>query len=417
MININFFLFTYLCVFILTILADFLIEYINCANLRHYKETIPENFIDVIDMEKLQKINAYTIDNTKLSIIKEVIGKLLFLVIILSGFLPWIAGFTERLPFILAGLLFFSVPGFIGFISELPFDYYNIFILEERYGFNTRTINTWISDLVKSFLLSIILGAILLSLLLLMMQYSGDIWWLWAWMIFVAFQLIMAWLYPTFIAPLFNKFTPIEDKELSEKIKKLAEQEGISIRGIFQMDAARRSRHTNAYFTGLGKTKRIVLYDTLIHSHDNDEIISILAHEIGHFKMGHIKKQLLLMGVISFVLLYLASRLIGQPILYESFGFSSMHYYVGVFLVSIIWEPLSFFISPAFMSLSRKYEKEADAYMYKVIKKSEPMVNALKRLAMDNLANLRPHPVYVMFHYSHPPIIERITLLDKLSGN
>ena len=222
----------------------------------------------------------------------------------------------------------------------------------------------------------------------------------------------MTILYPTIIAPLFNKFTPLEDSDLKAGIERVAEGEGLNIEGIFQMDATKRTRHTNAYFSGLGKAKRIVLFDSLIQSHSQDEILAILAHEIGHLKKNHIKKQLLAISIVSLLFFYLASKLLTWNVVYESFGFSNMPYYVGLFIVGILWEPITFFLSPIGMAISRRFEREADFYSLGVIKTAKPLATALKKMARDNLSNLRPHPFYVYFNYSHPPLLERVEYLE-----
>ena len=321
MIPIKTFLFVYLIIYLLSSATDLIIEKINLKNLKKYKEKVPRPFQGIIDEEKLRKINEYTLDKTNFSLVGTIVGKLIFLFIILSGFLPWLADILKEIPFVLAGLIFFGLTGLLGAIADLPFDYYHIFVIEERYGFNTRTLRIWLFDLLKSLVITLVLGTILLSLLLIMVRYTGNTWWIWAWLIFFFFQFLMAIIYPTIIAPIFNKFTPIQDKELAEKIIDISNREGLTIKGIFQMDAARRSRHTNAYFSGLGKTKRIVLYDTLLEAHEDDEILAVLAHEIGHLKRNHIRKQILISGIASFVLLYLASRMIVWDAMYGGFGF------------------------------------------------------------------------------------------------
>jgi STE24 endopeptidase len=314
--------------------------------------------------------------------------------------------------FLLAGLVFFAFIGLIEALAGLPFDYYHSFVIEDRYGFNTKTIKIWISDLIKSLLVMIVLTGLLLVALLLLLKYTGMNWWIWAWVVFLCFQLLMTVLYPTVIAPLFNKFTPLEKSDLKSDIEQLAKKEGIEIEGIYQMDATRRTRHTNAYFSGLGKAKRIVLFDSLIQSHSQEEVLSILAHEIGHLKKNHIKKQLVVSSIVSLVLFFAASKLIICRVLYESFGFSKTPYYVGLFLVGILWEPVSFFLSPLGMAISRKYEREADYYSIEIIKRAKPLSTALKKMAKENLSNLKPHPLYVFFNYSHPPLLERIEYLE-----
>ena len=415
MIAINTFLSAYLALYIFTSIADLIIEGINGRNLKKYKEQVPEPFSGLIDEEKLTKINRYTLHKTNFSHVETIVGKIVFLFIILSGLLPWLAESLKDAHFVLAGLVFFAIPGVIGAIVDLPFDYYHIFVIEEKYGFNTRTLKTWLSDLLKSLLITVVIGTALLCLLLIMVKYTGSNWWVWAWLIFFSFQILMAVIYPTVIAPIFNKFTPLEQDQLSEKIERLAEGEGFTLRGVYQMDATKRSRHTNAYLTGLGKSKRIVLFDTLMEAHEDDEILAVLAHEMGHLKRNHIKKQLAIMGLSSLVLFYLASVMITWETMYRAFGFSTMPAYAGLFLVAVLWEPVGFFLSPIAMAISRRFEREADRHSFKVMKVAEPLILALKKMARDNLSNLRPHPIYVWFNYSHPPLLERIKTLQTMT--
>ncbi len=414
MISINSFLVAFLSIYVFCSVFDIFIDIVNTIKLKKDGTNIPEGFEDIIDREKLTRMNSYTIDKTKLSVIRSLAGKIILLAIILSGFLPWLSNALHNFPLIAAGLIFFAVPVFIGAVVELPFDYYHNFIIEEKYGFNTSDFKTWRLDLLKALVVTVVLGGILLSLLLIMVGYSGNKWWVWAWLVFFAFQLLITILYPTVIAPLFNKFIPIQDKELENAIREIAGREGLNVKGIYQMDAARRSRHTNAYFSGLGKTKRIVLYDTLLEAHSNDEILAVLAHEIGHLKKGHIKKQFIMVSVASFVLFFVASKMITWNMLYEGFGFSSMPLYAGLFLAAVIWEPVGFFISPLAMAVSRRYERESDRYAFKIMKGSAALVSALKKMTSDNLSNLFPSPIYVLFNYSHPPITERIKRLEKM---
>lgn len=412
MISFNLLLIVYLSVYLASSAGGLLIERINANHLKKSGDRIPEAFNGTVDKEELKRINQYTFDNTNFSLVETIAGDILFLFIILSGILPWLAKPLSQFNFVLAGLIFFAIPAFLSAAMGLPFGYYHSFVLEERYGFNTTTLKIWVSDLLKALVLACILGGILLSSLLLMVKYAGNTWWIWTWAIFLGFQLLMTVLYPTVIAPLFNKFTPLEDPDLIKRIEELAEREGLSIKGIYQMDATKRSKHTNAYFSGLGKAKRIVLFDSLIQAHDTDEIVAVLAHEIGHFKKNHIKKQLAITAVASFLLFYLASRMITWEAMYQSFGFSVMPAYAGIFLVGVLWQPAGFFLSPMAMSISRRFEREADLYCMRITKSSEPLIRALKKMAKENLSNLLPHPLYVWFNYSHPPLVERIKRLE-----
>lgn len=416
MISLNAFLIVFLIIYAGTSLAGLAIERLNASYCKRYEGEIPAEFQGVIDEEELKKINQYTLDNTRFSLAHSIFNKAVFLFILLSGVLPWLAQSLSEIHFIVAGLVFFALPGLITGLMALPFDYYHSFFIEERYGFNTKTIRIWLSDLLKSTILIAILGTILLSSLLFMIRYTSHTWWIWAWAFFLGFQILMLVLYPTVIAPLFNKFTPIEDPHLVSKIEDLAKREGLDIKGIYQMDASKRSRHTNAYLAGLGRAKRIVLFDSLIESHKIDEILAVLAHEIGHLKRKHINKQLSLMGIFSVILFFLASKLILWEVIYESFGFSTMPAYAGLFLVGVLWEPVGFLIAPIGLAISRKFEKEADLHSLGILGKPEPFLGAFKKLAKDNLANLRPHPIYVFFNYSHPTLLNRIKYIQTNSN-
>jgi STE24 endopeptidase len=415
MIPLSFFLFAYLVIFVFTTAADLFLDRLNLRHLQGFRGQVPDAFKGLIDQHELNRIHRYTIDKTRFGMISTITGKAVFLWIILSGLLPWIATHMENVHFLPAGLVFFAVPGLISAVIDLPFNWYHIFVIEDRYGFNTRTMKIWVTDLAKSLLITVILGGVLLSLLFLLVVYAGKTWWLWAWFVFFAFQLLMIVLYPSVIAPWFNKFEPVRDEELAEQIRDLAAHQKIRVKGIFQMDAGKRSRHTNAYFAGLGRVKRIVLYDTLLEAHEQDEILSILAHEIGHLKKNHIKKQLMIMGAASIFLLYLASLMIHWEGMYRAFGFSQTPVYAGLFLIGVLWEPVGFFLSPLGMAVSRRFERQADRYAFKAAGRAEPLIEALKKMARDNLANLRPHPWYVRFNYSHPPLLERIRSLSDMA--
>jgi len=227
------------------------------------------------------------------------------------------------------------------------------------------------------------------------------------------FELMMLWLYPVVIAPLFNKFEPIQNLGLVERIRNLMEKVGLRVKAVLKMDAGKRSKHTNAYFTGVGKTKRIVLFDTLLESHPEEEIISVLAHEVGHWKRKHVLKQIILLEFLSFAVFFIVSKLLKWQLLYQTFGFEEPTVYVGIFLIGALLSPLGYFAQPLESAISRRFEREADDFVLELTKTAEPMRNALKRLASDNLANLIPHPLYAWFYYSHPPLVERIERLAR----
>jgi STE24 endopeptidase len=308
-------------------------------------------------------------------------------------------------------LIFFGVLAVIGGVAGMPFDLYQTFVLERKYGFSTITWKLWLTDLIKSVIISTVLMGIMLSAFMAFILYLPKSWWFWAWVFFTAFEILLLWLFPVVIAPLFNKYEPIKDEELKEKIESLLAKVGLKAKGIYQVDEGKRSKHTNAYFTGIGKTKRIVLYDTLLASHSQEEILAVLAHEIGHWKKKHILKQLIFMIAASLVGLYFVYLIVNWPPLYSAFGLKQTPVYAGLLLVSIYFSCAGFFFSPIGAAISRRYEREADKMAHELTGTSEPMINALKRLAKDNLSNLHPHPWYVWFYYSHPPLIERIEYL------
>ena len=414
MVSFNGYLIAYICIYLAVVSMKMIIERINATYLVNYGKTVPAAFQSIIDEPKLKEIIRYTTDNIRFKLVQKSVVKSLFLFIVISGILPWFVNCLTGINFILAGLIFFFVIGFAGILSDLPFDYYHTFVIEERHGFNTKTVKIWILDLIKSLLVAIVLVGFLLFALFLILQCTGKNWWIWAWSFFLCFQLLMAVIYPSVIEPFFNKFTPIETSDLKTGIEQLVNQEGFRVDGVYQMDATRRTRHTNAYFSGIGKAKRIVLFDSLVQSHSREEILSILAHEIGHMKKKHIKKQLAIAAVVSLLLFFAASKLMTSRVMYESFGFSNTPYYVGLFLVGILWEPVSFFLSPIGMAISRRFEKEADVYAIGVLKHAKPLAGALKKMAKENLSNLRPHPLYVFFNYSHPPLLERIEFIEAI---
>jgi len=311
-------------------------------------------------------------------------------------------------------LIFFATLAVINGITGLPFDLYHTFVLERKYGFSTITWKLWLADFFKSLLISAIMMAIIVSVLIAFITYLPKSWWFWGWTFFTLFQLVMLWLYPVLIAPLFNKFEPIQDESLKGKIMALLSKAGLQAKGIYQVDEGKRSKHTNAYFTGIGKTKRIVLYDTLLSSHTQEEIVSVLAHEIGHWKKKHILKQLAFMVLASLILFYLVYLIVSWPPLYGAFGMIQTPVYAGLFLVSLYLAAGGFFFSPAGSAITRHFEREADRMAFDLTGTTKPMVSALKRLAKDNLSNLHPHPWYVRFYYSHPPLTERIECLQAM---
>ncbi len=390
------------------------LEVLNLRYLRRMGTRCPEMFRGFIDEALYSKTVDYTRDRASLGLTHEIIAEVVLLAMIVSGFL---AGVDEKLSEvfdspIFRGLVFFLTPALILYLIGLPFSYRRTFVVEERYGFNRTTLSRWVADHLKSGALSILIFSPLLVLVLWFIKTYPATWWIWAFGAVSAVQLLVVVLYPCCIAPLFNRFQPLGDRSLAEKVQDLMDRNGIVVKRILEMDAGTRSRHSNAYFTGLGRTKQIVLFDTLIEAHPHEEILAVLAHEVGHFKGRHILKQLVLSEIGLLLGLYLTSRLLDWPPLTSSFGFENAPQYAGLFILMILWQKAGAFLMPLFMAQSRRYEREADACSASMLGAAAPLVTAFKRMAAHNLSNLVPHPLYVAFHYSHPPLAERIELLE-----
>jgi STE24 endopeptidase len=416
MIQCNALMMLFLITFISVALLRRLLTAVNIRHLHLHGHEIPDVFAGEIDGDTLARMSRYTAESSRFGVMEGLCGDLVTLAILLSGFLPWLNGriLFHNMNFVASGLMFFGALFLISFILGIPFNLYQTFVVEKKYGFSTVTPSLWISDLLKNFLISLFLLGLLLGSFLALMHYAEKTWWLWAWMVFASFQLLMLWLYPIVIAPLFNKYEPVRDDALKEAIVAMMAKAGLKTEGVYQVDEGRRSRHTNAYFTGIGKTKRIVLYDTLLNSHGHDEILAILAHEIGHWKKNHVLMQLAFMEATSLAVFYILYRILDWPLPYQTFGFAQPLAYVGLLLLAAVFGPFTFFLTPLGTTVLRKFERDADHYSYMLTGSTQPLQTALKRLAKDNLANLHPHPFYAWFYYSHPPLTERIMHLQNM---
>ncbi|MCK8602778.1 M48 family metallopeptidase [Desulfoferrobacter suflitae] len=413
-VQLNLFTVFFVAVYLLQTTVDVVLANLNLRYLERTSNTVPPSLEGFVDGAKLSKINAYTRQRSRVNSAGSATSDVLFLVLILSGAMPALAWLLREhsVPFVLSGLVFFLLPGMILYVIDLPFDYYHTFVVEEKFGFNQTTRRIWLLDQVKSGLLTLFLSSLILALILWIVKNSPTYWWLWGFLAVTLVQVVLAVLYPIVIAPVFNKFSPLEDAQLAMKITELMERSGLKVKKILQMNATLRSRHTNAYFTGLGRTKQIVLFDTLIESHPHDEILAVLAHEMGHYRQRHIPKQLTLFTLCMFAGFFLTHQVIGRPWLSAGFGFAVQEPYVGLFLVGIFWQKAGYFLKPLFMYVSRHFEREADIFAARLVNNAQPLANALKRMAADNLSNLTPHPLYVAFNYSHPPLVERVAALE-----
>ncbi len=416
MVQVNLLLIAFLAVFGIRAVFQVLFNHLNIRHLRKYGSQVPGPFEDMVDQVKLARISAYTADSSRFGLITNLFDQSLFLVVILSGFLPWLAG---RLSLwvsnpILGGLVFLALLCLVLNLFHIPFSLWETFVIEAHHGFNTRTLRIWISDLAKETVLSAALGGIILCLVLILVNSFRQTWWIWAWMVLGVFQGLILWLYPAVIAPWFNRFEPIAERTLNRRIRHLMEQAGLGVKGVFQMDAGKRTRHTNAYFTGLGRTKRIVLFDTTLNSHTDDEILAILSHEVGHWKKRHVIIQLILIEGFSLFGLFLAAQLLDWSLLYQTFGFPEPAVFVGLFLAGALMNLGGYFLRPLQSAISRGFERQADDMVLELTGTTTFLSQALKKLAVENLANLNPHPLYAWFFYSHPPIVERMERLKRM---
>lgn len=389
--------------------AQIWLERLNQRNGRAHASAVPEVFKGVVDEATYAKSVAYTLAQGRLDQIQTTYHVAVLLAVLLSGILPWalsaVTGSLGKSTWAMA--LFLLVVSVALALPGLPFDWYAQFRLEEKFGFNTTTQKLWWMDRLKGLVLGILLGYPLLVLILKLAEWTGGWWWLWAWAVLLGFQLVMALVAPVLIMPLFNKFTPLPEGSLRERLFNLARRTDFRAKSIQVMDGSKRSRHSNAFFTGFGRFRKIVLFDTLIGQLAEPELEAVLAHEIGHFKKKHILKMLIAGAVGSLVGLGLLSLLAQQPWFYRSFGFETSGIAVALLLFGLLSGVVTFWFSPVAHWWSRRYEYQADGFAAKVMNEAHSLIGALRKLNEKNLSNLTPHPLYSGFYYSHPTLIER----------
>lgn len=398
--------------------AQFWLERLNRGEVLRHRERVPEAFREVVDEPTYGKAVEYTLAKSKFSQFELPWGTAVLLLVLLTGVLPrsyeaW-RGAAGSGAWALSGYLL--AVGMVLAIPDLPLGWVEQFRLEERFGFNTTTQKTWWMDRVKGLVLAVILGWPLLALVLKLVEWMGDWWWLWAWGLILGFQLLMMVLAPILILPLFNKFTPLPEGDLRERLLKLGERTGFHSRSIQVMDGSKRSRHSNAFFTGFGRFRKIMLFDTLLQQLEDEEIEAVLAHEIGHYKRRHIPKMLagsaagLLLGL--FVIAWLANR----EWFYRAFGFEPGSVVPALLLFSLLSGVITFWIGPVIHFASRRFEYQADAYAARTMGEAGPLTTALRKLNEKNLSNLTPHRLYSAFYYSHPTLLEREAALKKAAA-
>ncbi len=395
---------------VLRLVGELVLSALNRAEVRRHAAQPPPGAAAIMDQATYEKAAAYTLEKSRFGVITELFDALVLALVVFGGFLPWLfarvaawgapgAMWDDALFIFIAGLLL-SIPG-------LPFEWWSQFRIEEKFGFNKSTVALWVSDQLKNLMLAIILAFPLLWALLSLVRWAGPTWWLWGFGLFFGFQLLMAVLARRFIVPLFNKMTPLPEGELRAKLLALADRTGFRAQTIEVMDGSKRSSHSNAYFTGFGRFRRIVLFDTLIAQLTPDELAAVLAHEIGHYRRGHIPKMLAVLAAGLFAGFGIVAWLAQSEWFNMAFGFPAGEVAPAFLMFGLLGGLVTFWFTPVMNFFSRKHEYEADAFARDAMGGSEAMIGALRKLAQKNLTNLTPHPWFSAFFYSHPTLVER----------
>jgi STE24 endopeptidase len=399
---------------LIALIADYLLNLIaDIVNLKQLSPEVPEVFQDCYDAERYARSQDYLKVTTRFELWVSFFDLLLILLFWFGHGFSYLDNWVRAFNFgpVGSGLLYVSILGIIKLIISLPLSVYSTFVIEEQFGFNKTTVKTFIMDLIKSLILSIVLGAPLLAGILYFFEVAGDNAWWYCWGVVTIFYLIIQFIAPTWIMPLFNKFTPIEAGELKNMIMDYAMSIQFSVKNIFIIDGSKRSSKSNAFFSGYGKNKRIALFDTLVAQLTHREIVSVLAHEMGHYKKKHIWINMAIGIFYSGAMFYLLSIFISYESLFDAFFMDQPSVYAGILFFGMLFSPIDFFLGLFLQSLSRYNEYQADQFASQTLKSSNDLVSALKKLSVENLSNLTPHPFYVFLHYSHPPVLQRIKRL------
>ncbi len=399
------------------VIAFILLEYLlarvlDYLNTKNWAPEIPEEMRGHIDEIKYEEARQYGLAHQRFVLVTATFGVVLVIAMLLSGGFGMLDAWTRRFaesPIPLA-LIYFGALFLAYDLISLPFAVYNTFVIEAKFGFNKTTPALFVKDKIKGLLLSALIGGGLLSLIIFIYQAAGEWFWLLAWAVVTLFSLFMTVFYTTLLVPIFNKLTPLDGGDLRDAINRYAEKVQFPLKNIFVIDGSKRSAKSNAYFSGIGPKKTIVLYDTLIKNHNQDELVAILAHEVGHYKKKHIRNSLILSAIQTGFLLFVFGKFVGNPTLSVMMGSQEPSFHIGMLAFSLLLNPISLVIGILMNMYSRKNEFEADAFA-KETSSGFHLREALKKLSVHNLSNLRPHPVYVFFHYSHPPLLQRLRAL------
>lgn len=398
------------------VVFDFVLErLLDYLNSTRWSSKIPDELKGIYDPDRYEKSQKYEKENQKFGLLTSSFSlTVMVTMLFLAGFAiidNWAREISSN-PVVIA-LIFFGILGLAMDILSTPFSLYDTFVIEEKYGFNKTTLKTFFLDKIKGWLLSLVIGGGLLALIIWFYMLTGKMFWIYTWLLISGFMVFMTMFYSTLIVPLFNKQTLLEEGELKTAIRNFADKVGFKLENIYVIDGSKRSTKANAYFSGLGAKKRIVLFDTLIEDLDKNEILGVLAHEIGHYKKKHTKKGMIISVLQTGLTLYILSLLIGNPELSKALGAEQTGFHLGLIAFGILYSPVSTILGLGMNMFSRKNEFEADAFAGRNYH-PESLMTALKKLSVKNLSNLRPHPVVVFFHYSHPPLLKRLESLAEL---
>jgi STE24 endopeptidase len=382
---------------------------LNFLNAKRFKDTVPDELTDVYNSEEYEKSQAYKLTNYRFGILTSTFSILLILSVLILGGFGWIDNFVSGISSnnTIQSLLFFGVIMIGSDLLNTPFSYYQTFVIEEKFGFNKTTGKTFIMDKIKGWFMIIVLGGGILTLVLWFFEWAGSSFWLYTWGLITVFTIFMNLFYSKLIVPLFNKQEPLADGSLKTKIESYAKQVGFELQNIFVINGSKRSTKANAYFSGFGKEKRVTLYDTLINDLDEDEIVAVLAHEVGHYKKKHILFNLATSIILTGVMLFILSLFINNPDISLAIGVATPSFHAALIGFGMLYSPISEITGLLMNFVSRKFEYEADDFAKETFSAS-PLVSSLKKLSKNSLSNLTPHPAYVFMHYSHPPLKDRI---------
>jgi len=394
--------------FVIGLIAD-------CLNLGQLRNELPKTFQGWYDARRYSKSQQYTKVNTLFGWVSEGTGLIILLIFWFSGGFnlldQWVRSLEQS--YLISGLTYIGILIILRGILALPFSIYATFVIEERFGFNKTTCKTFIKDRVKGLILALIIGGPLIAAILVFFQYAGNNAWWACWLLSMAVALVLHYVGPSWIMPLFNRFEPLPPGKLHDAITAYAQSISFAVENIFVMDGSKRSGKSNAFFTGFGRNRRIVLFDTLIQRHEIEEIVAVLAHEMGHFKRNHILKMLIIGFLQTGLMFYILSFFLSYEGLFNAFYLEQSSVYVGLVLFGILYSPLEALTGVMISAMSRRHEYEADRFAVKTAPKSDALAIALKKLSVDNLSNLLPHPFYVFLHYSHPPVLERVRAIER----